>query len=395
MPEYKPNKDGYYKKTLTVGIKPNGEPSQIAIRSKSLTEFKRLLKEAEARRDRGYDFETQDMTVSEWAKKWMEVYKKPKISQHQYSNYEINLRLHVLPVIGHVKMTSVKPVDLQEILNAQEGKSRSNTDKIRFAIQQLFRKAYRNGIIIKDVSEDLEMPETIEGERRPLTDAEKEIVLKVAQTNRAGLWVLSMYYAGLRPEETVPLMWSDIDLTPGAESITVQRAVEWDKENPVIKALKGKEKKKGKEKERTIPIPSVLSDKLRAEPRKGLYVFTPQNSDGMLKKTQLRRLWLTFRRDADIAAGAKLYRNKILVHAFDQTIAPYNLRHTYCTSLFEIGVDLKKAQYLMGHADIKTTANIYTHFTGKSLEDVGNLIRKKLGGGQTLDKKQESNLPNG
>ena len=35
--------------------------------------------------------------------------------------------------------------------------------------------------------------------------------------------------------------------------------------------------------------------------------------------------------------------------------------HTFCTDLKKKGVDVRIAKNLMGHADIKTTANIYDH----------------------------------
>ncbi len=37
------------------------------------------------------------------------------------------------------------------------------------------------------------------------------------------------------------------------------------------------------------------------------------------------------------------------------------LRHTYCIDLQKAGIPINIASYLMGHADIQTTANIYTH----------------------------------
>lgn len=42
-------------------------------------------------------------------------------------------------------------------------------------------------------------------------------------------------------------------------------------------------------------------------------------------------------------------------------VTPHVLRHTFCTELVAAGVDLKTVQYLMGHADAYTTANIYAH----------------------------------
>lgn len=155
-----------------------------------------------------------------------------------------------------------------------------------------------------------------------------------------------MLYAGLRPEETVALMWGDIDLTAGSESITVRRAAGYENNRPVVKEVKGKKGKKEKETERTIPIPPELAAPLReAEKKKrGLYVFSPAELNGMMTKTNLRRMWHSIHRAVDI----------------------------------EMGLDLKTVQYLMGHSDIKTTANIYMHFVGASAERAGDIIRGKI-----------------
>ncbi|WP_347707532.1 tyrosine-type recombinase/integrase [Clostridium sp. cel8] len=45
------------------------------------------------------------------------------------------------------------------------------------------------------------------------------------------------------------------------------------------------------------------------------------------------------------------------------------LRHTYVTKLFEAGTPLKTVQTLLGHSNIKTTADIYTHVMSKQKID--------------------------
>ncbi|MBO1101174.1 tyrosine-type recombinase/integrase [Enterococcus hirae] len=40
-----------------------------------------------------------------------------------------------------------------------------------------------------------------------------------------------------------------------------------------------------------------------------------------------------------------------------------NRFHSFASLLFESGASLKDAQAILGHADIQTTANIYTHVT--------------------------------
>lgn len=58
----------------------------------------------------------------------------------------------------------------------------------------------------------------------------------------------------------------------------------------------------------------------------------------------------------------------------DSIIKKYNLkritahgfRHTHCSILFEAGASLKEVQDRLGHSDIQTTMNIYTHVTEKA-----------------------------
>lgn len=42
---------------------------------------------------------------------------------------------------------------------------------------------------------------------------------------------------------------------------------------------------------------------------------------------------------------------------------PHNLRHTFATRLCESGINLKVIQDVLGHADVKTTMNIYVDVT--------------------------------
>lgn len=378
MATYKPNKDGYYRATIVVGHTPDGREKRQNVRSKSLSEFKEKLRAAQNLREQGYDFDSKNMTVGEWADQWLETYKRPHVREHCAQTYEINIRLHIKPVIGHILLSDVKPFQLQSLLNTLDGKSKSTAQKIYFCLRQMFSQAYSNGLIVRNIATDLTVPNTVEGTRRPLTEEERAAAEKVIPQHRAGLWVATMLYAGLRPEETVALMWSDICLDEDNESITVERAAEWVHGRAHIKGVKGKDKKKGEEAKRTIPISGILVELLKSAPRKGLYVFTPEQSDGMLTQTNVRRLWHSFKRELDIVLGAEVYRNQIVQHALDEAVTPYYLRHTYCTSLFEMGVDLKTAQYLMGHADIKTTANIYTHFTKSAADRAAKVIRAKF-----------------
>lgn len=49
-------------------------------------------------------------------------------------------------------------------------------------------------------------------------------------------------------------------------------------------------------------------------------------------------------------------------------ITPHGLRHSHCSLLFEAGASIKEVQDRLGHTDVKTTMDIYTHVTKKAQE---------------------------
>ena len=113
------------------------------------------------------------------------------------------------------------------------------------------------------------------------------------------------------------------------------------KNSTVITAMNSQELK-NKPSHRTVPIPRPLQEILAATPRIGLHVVTcadgrPMTSSGF------QSLWDIVRQKSPCEIRAHM------------------LRHSYCSNLYRAGIDLKTAQYLMGHSTIEMTANVYTH----------------------------------
>ena len=59
-------------------------------------------------------------------------------------------------------------------------------------------------------------------------------------------------------------------------------------------------------------------------------------------------------------------------------VRPHDLRHSYCTMLYDSGIDLKTAQKWMGHADQTMTPRVYTHLTAEREEESARLLREKV-----------------
>ena len=56
----------------------------------------------------------------------------------------------------------------------------------------------------------------------------------------------------------------------------------------------------------------------------------------------------------------------------------HDLRHSCATLLYEQDIQLKDIQMWLGHSDIQTTANIYSHFDYTRKEKTGKIIEKSL-----------------
>lgn len=348
MPDYK------YKTSIVIGHRPDGKPIRKYIQDNSKVRFDAKVRQVRALTERGGA--PGKTTVEEWAWQWFRTYKAPRVGASQRINYETHIRLRIAPTLGALPIADVKPFQVQQLLNearTDDGKplGAGTAAQLRYIVRAIFEQAEINGLIVASPCRNLEMPVTRKKERRSLTHEEEDIVRKVAEYHYAGPWVLLMLDCGLRRGETVPIGWQDIK--DGLLQISHSVEYKSDCNQPTLKDTKTAAGV------RFVPLPDELAAMLD---KKSRYFF--HRKDGrMLTATGLRRMWASFHRACDRAAGAEIYRNKIITHAFDPSITPHYLRHTYCSNLRRQGVDLKTAQYLMGHSDIATTANIYNHVT--------------------------------
>ena len=318
------------------------------------TEQEAMTKLAEklAAAKRGEETIGGSMTVDAWYKQWKSTYKDPKgLTPKLLGMYDEKYNGYIKPAIGRMKLKDVKDIHLQRLLNGQAGMSQSHVEKLRRVLREMFSRARKSRLIVVDPSEDLELPSAKSGSHRSLTDEERKIFLAVAETNRAGLWFLTLLYTGMRPGEAAALNWEDVDFEAGM--IHIHAALE--SGSATIKAPKTAAGV------RDIPIHAALLPRLRAAQGEPFSPVFPTESGGRQNSGSIWRLWKSFRRSMDIAMGAKLKRNQIVESKIAPDLTPYCLRHTFATDCARAGVPIDTVRWFLGHADISTTANIYSH----------------------------------
>lgn len=355
----------YIRKTFTF----NGQRYEVSgkTEAEALTKMVQLQEELK----RGEKTAGGNMSVSRWFEEWLDLYKAPTgLTAKSLGMYREKFEKYIKPVIGRMKLKDVRDVHLQRILNNQAGMSYSHVTKVRATMQQMFSRARKSRLIPFDPSEDLELPKVEKATRRSLTDTEREVFLTVEPTVRGGILYFTMLYTGMRPGELAALQWRDVDFIRG--EIRVCRALE----SGTWNTLKDPKTESGN---RTIPLRPLLAQRLSAL-RDAEPIFSPmapvfKNQAGnMHSTTTMRRLWEAILRAMDIYMGAELYRNQIVSSRLAEDLVPYCLRHTFCTDLQDAGVPINIAKELMGHSDIATTANIYTHRNRDTLHSYISLM---------------------
>lgn len=209
----------YIRKTIT------WDSRRYEVRGKTEQEACEKLADLVISLKRGEFAASGQTTVEQWFQQWMQTYKIPSgITPKSLRLYDEKYNGYIGPAIGQKKLQDVRDLHLQTILNTQAGRSYSHVSKLRMVLQELFRQARRSRLIVFDPAEGLQLPESTKRSHRPITAAERRHILALAKEHRAGLWVLTILYAGLRPGETAALSWKDIDFD--RNEIHVYKAIE-------------------------------------------------------------------------------------------------------------------------------------------------------------------------
>ena len=288
-------------------------------------------------------------TVEEWALRALSIHKS---KTENYQNTLYQFQKHVVPYIGHVPLRLVKPIQLDEIMKAQEGMSYSHVTKIYQMIKFIFKTAKSNGLILNDPSEDLMKPKSNKGTRRSITAYERKHLLKVFSTGEFRLFEL-MLYCGCRPEEAAIVIGKDFEEVEGKHMLHIRGT-------------------KTVNSDRWVPVPHIIWEH---RPESPFEYFAPNQNGACCTGSSYRRLRERLYRELNLSMGCRTYRNALVPpYPLAEDFVPYCLRHTYCTDLAKAKVDVRVAQKLMGHANISITADIYTHTDMDDILEASELI---------------------
>lgn len=315
------------------------------VRGKTLEEAIIKREDLKRRLAAGDTVRSSSMTFKEWSGIALKTY-KPNVSPRYMVQIQNRLDKHILTYIGQMPIGRITMIECQQVLNGVAGMSRSTITKLSQELYFYFDTARKSGLIPKNPAEGLIRPTGYANKRRSLTPEERAAFLTAAEKEPRFVLFELMLYCGCRPAEAAEVKYEDVI----------------ELENVPFLHIRGT---KTANSDRFVPIPEELKPKLCGTSLRGFCALTKANTRH--GETSYKRLVSRLKREMNILMGAQVYRNKIVVEVLADDFVPYLFRHTYCTDLKKMGVDVRIAKDLMGHADIKTTANIYDHSDGDTL----------------------------
>lgn len=341
--------DGRYQKKVCVGYTESGKRKIKYVYGDTQKEVLRKEREILLSIDNGKYVDSSSITLEEWAKQWIDVYKST-VEYNTKEMYLNSMNRYIIPYLGKTKIQTIQPIQIQSLINdiLAEGKTRS-AEICQLTIKQIFNQAVRNRIISINPAEYLSPIKCKYKEKRALTHIEKESIKNAVLEKKERIFIDIMRYAGLRKGEALAITKQDIDVSE--RTISVNKSIYFKGNNPNLKDPKS-------HRNRVIPIPNILYGEL-IDYMNSIHensLFTMKNGQ-LISKSSFRRFWENI--------IEKLSKVSCLNYNQEVYFTPHTCRHTYATDLYYAEVDVKTAQYLLGHSTLKITLEIYTHLDEK------------------------------
>lgn len=321
-------------------VKRSGFPTKGKARAALL----QLQLEIEEEKESG-----KKITISDLSKLWLDEY-YPTVQESTYIKTNGLIKNHILPSIGDRYVSEITPLQMQELVNTWNMKLIYGR-KLKGLMNNLFKYAIRHGYIDNNpVASVVNTKRKRTQEKVDFYDKEelKEFLGYAGEQNNLEqlLFFRLLAFAGLRKQEALALEWGDID----GNTLSVNKAITRGFGGEQIGLPKTDSSK------RLISLDQTtvsIFEQYKELSNNTTYLF--ESRAGKPHPTTIARKW-----------NLSILKNKSL-----RPITIHQFRHTHASLCFEAGMTLKQVQYRLGHSDMKTTMNIYTHITKQAKDDIG------------------------
>lgn len=323
---------------------------------------------------------SESILLSTYAEKWLDS-KRNNLKPASFDRIEVVVHNHINRLLGGYEISKIDNFDISKAISIYqaEGNSYSSVAKFYGCLNNIFKHAVQTETIRKSpvIEADhkpnknkLEAERETKPKERIFTKEELECFkstcfnqYKNGNYKYPSRWVFQfMLNTGLRLGEMIALTYGDIDLSK--KTVSINKNVVWVKNRD----------KDGKHIKGTHPV-------LQHTTKNGRDRVIPLNAKAIEAVLEMKKR--NYKDDTSLLIHSKKggYANPnecdqrfyiVLKNANIEKVGLHTLRHQFCSTLFEAGINVKRISKILGHKDVSTTINIYTHII-KGLDDADEL----------------------
>ena len=174
-----------------------------SIYGKTRAEVRKKLTDTLAKIDQEQFIEKTDMTVGEWLTIWQRDY-IGNVKRGTAVNYELHLRLYILPVLSEVKLSDLKTPMIQKVYNSlinEKGLSPKTVKNAHGCLHKALSVAVKIGYIAKNPSEACILPKINQAEIQPFDTPEINKLLETVKGHEHEALIKTALFTGMRSGE--------------------------------------------------------------------------------------------------------------------------------------------------------------------------------------------------
>ena len=251
----------------------------------------------------------------------------------------------------------------------KDGLKGSTAQRHHAMLHLAFKSAVKRQIIPNNPVEQADRPKSQQYIGKYYNATEIKELLEKTKDDPLHIVILLAAYYGLRRSEVIGLKWSAVDFENKTVSISHKMV---QSKNGVV----GMDVMKTKSSYRTLPLIPQVEEALLAEKKK----------QEEMKKVMRRGYCKKYTEYICVDAIGEIIKPDYVSDHFkialrDNNLKPvrfHDLRHSCALLLLANGVPMKMIQDWLGHSDMGTTANIYSHIDSESKKASAMAIGKAL-----------------
>lgn len=306
--------------------------------------------------DGGTYQEPSKTTLAQFLDRWLD-HMKAQVSPKSHARYSELARKNIVPLIGSVVLTQLKPSMISAAYTTAltEGRrdrtgglSAQTVTHMHRVLKQALAQAVKWELLHRNPADAVDPPRTERGMMQTYDLDQTAELIEVMRPTRMFVPTLLAVLCGLRRGEVAALRWRNIDLD-GGQLAVIESAEQ------VGSKVRYKTPKSGKG--RTLALTHSLIEELRAH--------------RIRQAEELLRAGVRLSGDTFVVAqtdGSPLQPDTITQDWFrklEGTTLPrirfHDLRHAHATHMLANGVHPKVASERLGHSKIGITLDLYSH----------------------------------